>query len=325
MNIKEILQSKKHNPHYLNRYIAFINACKRTEKRGYCEIHHICPKAKAFFPEYSDLKEHPWNGVKLTAREHFISHIMLAFAYGGGMWAPIYKISKQCNIKITSRRYQYIREKVSEYRTQSGKMRRWFHNPHTGETVHVETCDIEGFIPGRGVTFNKHRIQCYNPVTKDCIYVDSEDMIPSDYVKGSAKNGASLWHNPDTLNTVFVSPEEDPPHGYVKGSPNSASWRYVDVDTQKIFTSKVKDLHLAVPNIKPLASVKDKKYYYNPLTKECKPFHPEDVPQGWLAGNINQLGIKRTANKKWYKDPETGKTKMFLPGSQPNGWTPGRT
>jgi hypothetical protein len=79
MDIYSILASKPHNAHYLNRYITFIEQCqqKNVNYEGYVERHHICPKAKDMFPEYEDFRLHPWNCAVLTARQHFISHMML--------------------------------------------------------------------------------------------------------------------------------------------------------------------------------------------------------------------------------------------------------
>lgn len=79
MNIYNILSSKEHNKHYLNRYIKFINSRKlriirETEKT---ETHHILPKAKEMFFEYKNLRKFRWNGVKLTLREHYIAHLLL--------------------------------------------------------------------------------------------------------------------------------------------------------------------------------------------------------------------------------------------------------
>lgn len=79
MDIYSILASKPHNPHYLNRYITFIQKCqqKNVVYEGYVERHHICPKAKDMFPEYRDFKRHPWNRAVLTTRQHFIAHLIL--------------------------------------------------------------------------------------------------------------------------------------------------------------------------------------------------------------------------------------------------------
>lgn len=83
MDIYSILASKPHNPHYLNRYVTFIEKCKLNNLNydGYMECHHVCPKADDMFPEYSCLAKHPWNLAKLTARQHYIAHLMLWKAF----------------------------------------------------------------------------------------------------------------------------------------------------------------------------------------------------------------------------------------------------
>lgn len=80
-----ILLTPKHNPHYLRRYMRFIeNVSIRSIPDDYnTERHHICPSS--LFPEYKNLKEHPWNSIHLTSREHYIAHLILAKAYGGPM------------------------------------------------------------------------------------------------------------------------------------------------------------------------------------------------------------------------------------------------
>ena len=91
MNIYH-LYTKMHNPHYLNRYIKFINNC--IERNGslcmktkynpggvHMDAHHILPKADGMFPEYEDLSKHTWNKCYLTNRQHFIAHWMLSRAY----------------------------------------------------------------------------------------------------------------------------------------------------------------------------------------------------------------------------------------------------
>lgn len=80
MDIYSVLSSKPHNPHYLNRYITFINRCQSniSAARELCvEKHHICPKAKDMFPEYRKFTHHPWNLAILTPRQHFIAHMIL--------------------------------------------------------------------------------------------------------------------------------------------------------------------------------------------------------------------------------------------------------
>ena len=97
MEIEELLFTKENNAYYLYKYIKFIKNCqqKNDDLTGYTEKHHICPKAKTLFPEYSSFTLFPWNMVKLTARQHFIAHWMLARAYGGEMWYAL-KMMRDC-------------------------------------------------------------------------------------------------------------------------------------------------------------------------------------------------------------------------------------
>jgi hypothetical protein len=42
------------------------------------ERHHILPKAKSLFPEYSDLNMFHWNSIFLTYRQHYVAHLLLS-------------------------------------------------------------------------------------------------------------------------------------------------------------------------------------------------------------------------------------------------------
>jgi hypothetical protein len=89
METEGILASLPHNPHYLQRYIRLVRcwAVQDIPNDVYVERHHICPKS--LFPEYSDGRRHPWNLLKLTARQHFIAHWLLwkAFRNRSMAWA----------------------------------------------------------------------------------------------------------------------------------------------------------------------------------------------------------------------------------------------
>lgn len=103
--IIELLRSKQHNPHYLNRYIKFIDSCQSNNfnlpAKSYLEKHHILPKAQNWFPEYRDLRKYHWNSIKLTARQHIIAHIMLWKAYEADQFLPLYyMIINDTNPKI---------------------------------------------------------------------------------------------------------------------------------------------------------------------------------------------------------------------------------
>jgi hypothetical protein len=111
MNSTEIyIQFEPHcaSPHYLKRYLKFIEACTNaTLPDGeYTEHHHICPSS--MFPEYRNLRLNPWNDAVLSARQHFIAHWMLAKAVNTrGMWYALKVLTKASN-KYQQERYTTI-------------------------------------------------------------------------------------------------------------------------------------------------------------------------------------------------------------------------
>jgi hypothetical protein len=81
MDIYKIISSLNHNPHYIMKYIKFIQNCQwknNSNPPQLYEKHHICPKS--LFPEFKNLKKHTWNKADLTPRQHFIAHIILCKA-----------------------------------------------------------------------------------------------------------------------------------------------------------------------------------------------------------------------------------------------------
>lgn len=87
MDIYEVLRAKPHCPRHLDRYVKFIRS--RVPHSGPTEKHHICPRAKDLFPQYASFKDHPWNRIDLTPREHFIAHLLLWKAFGGSQTSAI--------------------------------------------------------------------------------------------------------------------------------------------------------------------------------------------------------------------------------------------
>ena len=107
MTTYSILSSRDHNSHYLLRYLKFIKYCSEINHnlpKPY-EKHHICPKSKCLFPEYSDFKVYPWNLIILTPRQHFIAHWILWKTYGKGQTEAFFKM----NQKQPGNKTQYTR------------------------------------------------------------------------------------------------------------------------------------------------------------------------------------------------------------------------
>lgn len=66
---------------YNKYFFIYVNLIENAKIKNnnltiYCEKHHILPSS--IFPEYANLKENPWNYVKLTYREHFLAHWLLS-------------------------------------------------------------------------------------------------------------------------------------------------------------------------------------------------------------------------------------------------------
>lgn len=96
---------------YSNWYKSIVERAKSRELGGYSEKHHIVPKSLGG----NDTVE---NLVKLTAREHFICHLLLVKMTDGvfrkkmlyAVWAFIRASKSQQRIKITGRRYEILRK-----------------------------------------------------------------------------------------------------------------------------------------------------------------------------------------------------------------------
>ena len=112
MDIYSILASKPHNPHYLKRYIRFVSLCQEANSKSYTKLHkhHICPRAKDMFPEYTSFATHKWNLAKLTPRQHFIAHILLwkAFPNSLSQMNALWQMKHKNNETISSRLYETL-------------------------------------------------------------------------------------------------------------------------------------------------------------------------------------------------------------------------
>lgn len=151
MNFDLILQTKDHNPHYLNRYISFIKLRSNRTEIEHGELHHICPKAPDLFPQYSSFKDHSWNRIKLTHREHYIAHKLLAKAFGKSQlfafWAMCTKQSRDSKrkYKVSSRDYELAKKASSK---ELSERRTGVKNPKLSafrKTV-VQAKDVDGNI-----------------------------------------------------------------------------------------------------------------------------------------------------------------------------------
>ena len=114
----EVLKTKPHNLHYLNRYIKFINYCIDNPILSKTEDHHICPKSSDLFPEFKSFNKYPWNKAKLTLRQHYIAHRLLWKAFGGRQ-SQAFKLMCDRLVLNKSRCYEEVRKEHIAYMTEN--------------------------------------------------------------------------------------------------------------------------------------------------------------------------------------------------------------
>lgn len=177
--IKTILVSKTHNPHYLTKYITFINNCQEKNKnyKGYIERHHICPKAQDMFPEFASFSEFPWNCAKLTPRQHFIAHLILYKAYPEvvSQKQALFLMSHTKGLKISSGIYAKLRLEVSESKKGTITVKNI-----NGDTLRVSTTDsryLSGELVGvaKGTVVVKDLLgEAFSVCTTDSRYLEGQ-------------------------------------------------------------------------------------------------------------------------------------------------------
>lgn len=161
---------------YHNTYNSIIENRVKNPVNGYTECHHILPKSLGG-------TDHKTNLVHLTAREHFICHLLLTKMYpvGSNEWHKMIKAfasmcwfaSKNHNRYSNNKHYEWLREKFSKVQSkcQSGSgnsqyNKVWIHNTETTQARKIAKEDIvpEGWKLGRSakvvpVKSNKEKIR----------------------------------------------------------------------------------------------------------------------------------------------------------------------
>lgn len=91
----------------MNFSLAYQRLVEKAQTRkflcGYFERHHIQPRAMGGSDDSSNI-------VALTAREHFLAHMLLAKIHGGDMWLPVVRMKTfKDGSKANSRLYEIAR------------------------------------------------------------------------------------------------------------------------------------------------------------------------------------------------------------------------
>ena len=226
---------------YTKWYMNIVERAKNRVVDGYTESHHIIPRCLGGSDDKNNL-------VSLTAREHFICHLLLtkmsdnnSLKYAlqmmtvknkhhGERHTPnslLYEYTKTCNSIATSER---LRGKVG-YNAGRKKYR----NLETGEVrLLKETPDLELWEKFGGSeefkalasSRSKGRVYYHCKETGEARGFKKGDVIPSGWVKGNPRadtskfnniKGSSYYHNPEN-GDIGRFQKGSQPIGWVKGS-----------------------------------------------------------------------------------------------------------
>lgn len=93
--------------HHYNRYQQFIGSLRGQSVDGYAEVHHIVPRSFGGSDDADNL-------IRLTARQHFIAHWMLARAIGGSAARAFFMMSNFGKYgSVNSTTYQITRQEYA--------------------------------------------------------------------------------------------------------------------------------------------------------------------------------------------------------------------
>lgn len=147
---------------YCKIYDALIYKAKNRKLGGYKEVHHIVPRCMGG----KDSKD---NLVELTAREHFIAHLLLVKMHNNNL-RLVKAVAMMCigqtERKLSNRMYGKIKElfSLSMSESQLGNKNsqygtRWIHNLKTKETKKILSSESLplGWCEGRKIKFDEEK------------------------------------------------------------------------------------------------------------------------------------------------------------------------
>lgn len=101
--------------HHYNRYTQFIGSLRGQPVDGYAEVHHIVPRSLGGSDDADNL-------IRLTARQHYVAHWMLARALGGSAARAFFMMSNFGKYgQVNSTTYAMARQEYAEQVSQQLK------------------------------------------------------------------------------------------------------------------------------------------------------------------------------------------------------------
>lgn len=139
---------------YTYWYNSIINSARNRKLAGYCETHHIIPRSLGGSNDIDNL-------VDLTAKEHFICHLLLVkmvpanqnqkLIYAAWCMSNLQN-SLQQRHKVTGRTYDWLKKKWAIYNSERTKTNNPMHDPAIKDR-HSKSIKKRG--PTKGTTGKK--------------------------------------------------------------------------------------------------------------------------------------------------------------------------
>lgn len=170
---------------YSKWYYEIINKRKCTTFDGYGENHHIIPKSLGGSDDNDNI-------VRLTAREHFVCHLLLTKMFPTDKYKTSKMVRAWCwmswtksnerDYKINSRLFEKLRIKfssiISENQTinNSQKNTKWIYNESIKSCMKINTTDPipDGWTLGRVINWDKFLLVKEPSPTLFCIFCGNE-------------------------------------------------------------------------------------------------------------------------------------------------------
>lgn len=168
---------------------------KNSKNYIYLETHHIIPKSLGGNDDESNL-------VNLTAREHFICHLLLMKITNDiNMILAVNYLSDKFknpkyNVKINSRIYSMIKTEFSKMQSKRtlgennpmfGSKYKWINNGKQNKRLLITEPIPDNFVLGRIQKLRTDKglyIFCHNPITKQSKKILKTDNLPEGYILG---------------------------------------------------------------------------------------------------------------------------------------------
>jgi hypothetical protein len=97
---------------YLKIYDQLINYARRNPPQGYSESHHIIPRCIGGCDEQTNL-------IRLSARQHFVAHLLLAKIHGGKLIIAAFMMMTMK--RYNARQYEWVKIEHAKIKAQSLK------------------------------------------------------------------------------------------------------------------------------------------------------------------------------------------------------------